>query len=78
MASKSAAGMTVRVLDKDGKEITSFHDRPPRDERHISADLEKALLAFREEFPDARFIDVEFTGKRLVRSGDRATASTPP
>ncbi len=76
MGAKPAVGMTVRVLDKDGTEMASFHDRPPKDKRHISADLEKALLAFREEFPDARFIDVEFTGRGSARNGSRATVSS--
>ena len=75
MGAKPAAGMTVRVLDKDGTEMASFHDRPASDKRHISADLEKALLAFREEFPDARFIDVEFAERPAVKNGSRKPAS---
>jgi hypothetical protein len=54
--------MSVRILDKDGDEIASFFsDKPEGDEGGFSAGLRDALLAFRRQYPQTRFIDVEFT-----------------
>jgi hypothetical protein len=53
--------MSVRILDKDGAEIASFfRDEPGEAQPGFSNTLRDALLAFREEYPGTRFIDVEF------------------
>jgi hypothetical protein len=53
--------MSVRILDRNGDEITSFFsDMPTDDQGGFSASLRDALLAFRKKYPDTRFIDVEF------------------
>jgi hypothetical protein len=58
-----AIDMTVRVLDKNGKEIAGFYD-PEAIATKVPADLRKALAAFRANYPDSHYIDVEFAAKR--------------
>jgi hypothetical protein len=54
--------MSVRVLDKDGTPIaTFFQGEPGEPSPGFSDALRDALLAFREQYPNTRFIDVEFT-----------------
>ena len=60
MTTMKAVGMSVRVLDKDGTAIAWF------DENEFAPDLRTALLAFREKYPEALFIDVEFKKQELV------------
>jgi hypothetical protein len=50
------AGLTVRVLDKDGKKIARYDEG----QTGFPPELRSALRAFGERHPDARFIDVEF------------------
>jgi hypothetical protein len=58
-----SARLSVRILDKDGKEIASFFSSNPEgDDGGFSASLRDALLAFRKKYPMTRFIDVEFEG----------------
>ena len=57
---KATADMTVRVLDEDGAEIAGFYQRKSV-ETAIPPDLRNALIAFRENFPNSRYIDVEFS-----------------
>lgn len=58
---KKIAAMSVRVLDKDGAEIASFlRGEPGEVVPGFSDTLRDALLAFREQYPSTRFIDVEF------------------
>ena len=62
VARKAAVRMSIRILDKDGAEIASFF-RGEKGEvvPGFSDSLRDALLAFRKEYPETRFIDVEFT-----------------
>ena len=50
------AGLTVRVLDKNGNKIARYDEGQPG----FPPELRAALRAFGEKHPDARFIDVEF------------------
>ena len=62
MAKKTAVRMSVRILDKEGSEIASFFRGEPGEVvPGFSDSLRDALLAFRKEYPETRFIDVEFT-----------------
>ena len=56
---KATTDMTVRVLDEDGAEIAGFYQRESV-ETAIPPDLRSALIAFRENFPNSRYIDMEF------------------
>ena len=58
-----AVDMTVRVLDKYGKEIAGFYD-PEAIVTQVPADLRKALAAFRANYPNTHYIDVEFAAGR--------------
>jgi hypothetical protein len=54
--------MTVRILDKDGAEIASFFRGETGEvSPGFSDTLRDALLAFRKQYPNTRFIDVEFS-----------------
>jgi len=50
------AGLTVRVLDKNGEKIARYDEG----QTEFPAELRAALRAFGEKHPDARFIDVDF------------------
>lgn len=61
MSGKSAVRMSVRILDNEGAEIASFFDGEQGEVvPGFSDSLRDALLAFREHYPETRFIDVEF------------------
>ena len=61
MIRKPAVRMSVRILDEEGAEIASFFDGEQGEVvPGFSDSLRKALLAFREHYPETRFIDVEF------------------
>lgn len=65
MDQKTIVGMSVRILDKNGAEIAAFDgDESVKARSGFSAELRSALLVFRGEYPDARFIDVEFEDLR--------------
>jgi hypothetical protein len=54
--------MSVRILDKESEEIATFACGETGEVvPGFSDSLRDALLAFRKEYPKARFIDVEFT-----------------
>ena len=60
MPPKNAPEFTVRVLSRTGETIASFRGEPGDSIPGLSPELHSALVAFREAYPQAHFIDVEF------------------